>query len=405
MYAGVRGREDHCADALKYIHVQQQHQVYVLFSFCAGQIAHKVGRWRAVLVSTLMWSGSMFALGPIPGLLRPTHSHESRRVTTTLVVTTLGVLGCLEAFIFLPFIPCLHHRFRTRLRWRGRETEDAVAAIWTTVFAMGQSLGPIVGGTLMETLPKTRELGCKYAGEEAKDCYSAFPWASAAFGIAGFACSGLLALALARRAIYRCLCPSLATATTALLPLGPPAWFRVFSYPTGASAVPASGEQGVVAVEEEELAGASPVVMVPGSVESSLHAHTTEGFGSYENALEEEEEGDEDEWCVQLCVSCHGCVRTFLCLVVVYMHARSGFPCLPTANKARPHLLSTCLHTIIQPTTQTHIQTQTTTGTTSTAPGTAPSSRGCSSSVCPAKWSRATSGNGGRRSTPLPTVC
>lgn len=30
--------------------------VYVLFSFCAGQIAHKVGRWRAVLVSTLLWS-------------------------------------------------------------------------------------------------------------------------------------------------------------------------------------------------------------------------------------------------------------------------------------------------------------------------------------------------------------
>lgn len=30
--------------------------VYVLFSFCAGQIAHRVGRWRAVVVATLLWS-------------------------------------------------------------------------------------------------------------------------------------------------------------------------------------------------------------------------------------------------------------------------------------------------------------------------------------------------------------
>ncbi len=60
------------------------------------------------------------------------------------------------------------------------------------------SAGPLVGGLLMDSLPQTRELGCVAAAGSADDasCYSAFPWASTAFGIAGFACAGLLMLGM-----------------------------------------------------------------------------------------------------------------------------------------------------------------------------------------------------------------
>lgn len=59
-------------------------------------------------------------------------------------------------------------------------------------------IGPLIGGLLMDALPKTRELGCipgsSPAVPDEASCYSAFPSASAAFGLAGFACSGLLVL-------------------------------------------------------------------------------------------------------------------------------------------------------------------------------------------------------------------
>lgn len=57
--------------------------------------------------------------------------------------------------------------------------------------------GPLIGGLLMDHLPKTRELGCTPASSASADdasCYSAFPAASVAFGLAGFACAGLLML-------------------------------------------------------------------------------------------------------------------------------------------------------------------------------------------------------------------
>lgn len=90
------------------------------------------------------------AIGPTQPAEPPPPSRPSHHPNRPSTYTTHNppprplkkqVLGCLETFIFLPFIPCFHHRFRARLGWRARETEDAVAAIWTTVFAMGQSVG------------------------------------------------------------------------------------------------------------------------------------------------------------------------------------------------------------------------------------------------------------------------
>ena len=54
--------------------------------------------------------------------------------------------------------------------------------------------GPLIGGLMMDHLPKTRELGCTPASVDDTSCYSAFPAASVAFGLAGFACAGLLML-------------------------------------------------------------------------------------------------------------------------------------------------------------------------------------------------------------------
>ncbi len=65
-------------------------QVYVFFSFCAGQIAHRVGRWRAVLTATLLWSAGMFCLGPVPALAPYIHT---RQAGGALIIITLGVGG------------------------------------------------------------------------------------------------------------------------------------------------------------------------------------------------------------------------------------------------------------------------------------------------------------------------
>ena len=78
--------------------------------------------------------------------------------------------------------------------------------MWTTTWAAGQTLGPLLGGLLMDTLPAVPEIGCSAAmarhplpeGIEHRPCECAFPWTAVAWGSMGFALCFLLAAFLLR---------------------------------------------------------------------------------------------------------------------------------------------------------------------------------------------------------------
>ena len=177
--------------------------VYVIFSFFAAELAFRVGEWKAILSGTILWSFAMLTLGPIP----PLDTHlPTRRHALGVIGGSLAVLGMCETFIFLPFVPLFHARFHTTLGWSAVETEDVVASVWTTVWAGGQTLGPLIGGLMMDTLPKTKELACIEGSSEVRTtdaflCESAFAWSAALWGGLGFLLAALLMIGLARTAV------------------------------------------------------------------------------------------------------------------------------------------------------------------------------------------------------------
>jgi len=189
--------------------------VYIVFAFFAATLAHKMGEWRTIVGATALWSIAMMALGPLPPLAPSLASVDAgaRASGMGLSIATLVVLGITETFVFLPFIPLLHRRLRKKLGWAALETEDTVASVWTTTWACGQFLGPLVGGFLLDVLPSTTAFAClagiSSASEEATDglpddmkdstaCQSAFPWVVAAWGMTGLVLAFLLVLALLR---------------------------------------------------------------------------------------------------------------------------------------------------------------------------------------------------------------
>lgn len=194
--------------------------MYVVFAFFAATLAHKMGEWRTIVGATALWSIAMLALGPLPPLAPSLASVEAGAQAggLGLSVATLVVLGITETFVFLPFIPLFHRRLRRTLGWAALETEDTVASVWTTTWACGQCLGPLIGGFLLEALPSTTAFAClagiSHASEEATDgladdlkdsaaCQSAFPWVVAAWGITGLVLAFLLVLALLRERLRR----------------------------------------------------------------------------------------------------------------------------------------------------------------------------------------------------------
>ena len=70
-----------------------------------------------------IYAGAMLTLGPSPfldtGLMQPSQSLG-------WLLASLIVLGITETFIFLPFIPLFHRRFRKKMGWSALETEDTV---------------------------------------------------------------------------------------------------------------------------------------------------------------------------------------------------------------------------------------------------------------------------------------
>jgi len=77
-----------------------------------------------------------------------------------------------------------------------------VASVWTTVWACGQLLGPLIGGLMMDTLPKARELGCVEsdgelsATERISLCRTAFAWSATLWGGMGFLLAYFLGVSL-----------------------------------------------------------------------------------------------------------------------------------------------------------------------------------------------------------------
>jgi MFS family permease len=195
--------------------------VYIVFAFFAATLAHKMGEWRTIVGATALWSIAMLALGPLPPFAPSLASVEAGAQAggLGLSIATLVVLGITETFVFLPFIPIFHRRLRRTLGWPALETEDTVASVWTTTWACGQCLGPLIGGFLLDALPSTTAFAC-LAGishasateglpDNLKDsaaCQSAFPWVVAAWGMTGLFLAFLLVLVLLRerlRLIWR----------------------------------------------------------------------------------------------------------------------------------------------------------------------------------------------------------
>ena len=190
--------------------------MYIVFAFFAATLAHKMGEWRTIVGATALWSIAMLALGPLPPLAPSLASVDAgaRASGMGLSIATLVVLGITETFVFLPFIPLFHRRLRKKLGWAALETEDTVASVWTTTWACGQCLGPLVGGFLLDVLPSTTAFAClariSHASEEATDglpddmtgstaCRSAFSWVVAAWGMTGLVLAFILVLALLRK--------------------------------------------------------------------------------------------------------------------------------------------------------------------------------------------------------------
>ena len=193
---------------------------YLLFAFFAAEIAFRVGEWRAIVGGTVVWSAGLLLFGPAPifhlfkGIGK--RGVEGRKVVG-LMAGTLAVLGVSETFVFLPFVPLIHSRFQGKLGWSEGETEDVVSSVWACTWGAGQMLGPLVGGWLMDSLPKTVQVGCvigrevaEGGGEEGVDyalvemqCRSAFPWTSGLWGGVGLGLALLLFMGVMRSKIKK----------------------------------------------------------------------------------------------------------------------------------------------------------------------------------------------------------
>lgn len=110
-----------------------QTAVYIAFSFFAAPIAHRVGEWKAILAALCVWSMAMLTLGPLPPLHIVVHKHIG---AFGVIAGSLGVLGAVETFIFLPFVPVFYSRFTDRLGWEEEEAEDMVAGIYATTWGL-----------------------------------------------------------------------------------------------------------------------------------------------------------------------------------------------------------------------------------------------------------------------------
>ncbi|KAM3568976.1 hypothetical protein VYU27_008909 [Nannochloropsis oceanica] len=192
--------------------------VYIVFAFFAAELAHRLGEWRVIVSCAGLWSIAMLALGPFPPLapyfVAATAGAGTDGGGLGLIVSSLVVLGITETFVFLPFIPLFHRRLQRKLGWAALETEDTVASVWTTTWACGHTLGPLVGGLLLDTLPRTPALSCLSANARAAGgtddaslddaaCQSAFAWAAALWGFTGLLLALLLVFALVRARMRR----------------------------------------------------------------------------------------------------------------------------------------------------------------------------------------------------------
>jgi len=99
---------------------------------------------------------------------------------TAMVVVSMVMLGISESMIFIPFVPLMMHKLKSR-GWDRDMAEEAVTAVWTLSWSLGESTGPLIGVALGDLVPRTREARCSSTTVTMDQFMSTFPWASCVY--------------------------------------------------------------------------------------------------------------------------------------------------------------------------------------------------------------------------------
>jgi len=119
-------------------------------------------------------------LGPIPLLSK---LFINREETWVDLLFCLLIYGVGMAFTLVPVLPALQKSSGSEI------CDDFVTSMYTSSCSAGEFIGPILGGFLVQEMPKAKEVTC-----DQRFCLSGFPWASASFGLFNIFCSILIFL-------------------------------------------------------------------------------------------------------------------------------------------------------------------------------------------------------------------
>jgi MFS family permease len=145
---------------------------------------------------------AMCFLGPLPLFSLPLPSF----LPPSLLAWVSVAIGCLmvgmgEALALVPAVDLMRAGLPPSLPLAmsdgsnsGEGATGHLAAVMSAATSLGECVGPLLGGLLMEVLPQRREVGCKGKGEGGEEggCVSGFRWTTAwiamALAIAGCVC-------------------------------------------------------------------------------------------------------------------------------------------------------------------------------------------------------------------------
>lgn len=124
------------------------------------------------------------------------HTHPKTHIHTQCVLLGVG-----EGLSIIPAVDLMRMALPESLvgPCGGGDDEHvtaSLAAIMSAATSLGEFLGPLVGGVLMQHLPSLEEVGCIPAKDPDGDCGSPFRWAATTVALALFAAVGVCWLKL-----------------------------------------------------------------------------------------------------------------------------------------------------------------------------------------------------------------
>jgi MFS family permease len=155
---------------------------YTLFAGFAGEISRITSPKTTLALGLLLMGFGMLLCGPLPIL-----DHiDSLAASWSFIVISFVIMGSGLAIGLVPGVPLMKDGadrtvYANRFKYKADEKflSNFVSGVFSSAISLGQVLGPLVVGFLMENVPQRNQITCKRSVE---NCSSGIQWTCTILG-------------------------------------------------------------------------------------------------------------------------------------------------------------------------------------------------------------------------------